>query len=112
MFKTKAGMYVYIAVIALLTLLLGFIAVHALNSQSAGQQSDTEKTEISVFTSIGDYTEKYAVLNEAADDYMTANPDISVKCSTMTDDDFNIRLQIILQTDISRILLLHIRLKP
>lgn len=93
MFKSKTGMYLYIAVIVLLTLLLALIAAYALDPQSAGQQSKAEKTEISVFTSVGDYTEKYALLNEAADEYMTANPGISVKCSTLTDEDFNIRLQ-------------------
>lgn len=93
MFKSKTGMYLYIGVIVLLAVILVIIAGAALSPGISEYSAENNKTELSVFTSVGDYTEKYSLLNEAADSYMSENPNISVSCSTLSDEDFNIRLQ-------------------
>lgn len=93
MFKSKTGMYMYISTIVFLALILVFFTVYALVSGSTSQTAENNKTEISVFTSVGDYTEKYTQLNEAAGEYMDSHPDISVKCSTLPEEEFNIKLQ-------------------
>lgn len=93
MFKSKTGLYVYISIIVLLVVSLILIMVYTLTSIKIHLSYENEKTDISVFTSIGDYTEKYTLLNEVSNEYMVAHPDVSVKFSALSDEDFNIRLQ-------------------
>ena len=93
MFKSKTTKYIYISIITLLVVLLIFIIGYTLTSSKVSILTENSKTDISVFTSVGDYTTKYKLLNEVSDEYMTSNPDVSVKCTSFSDDSFNARLQ-------------------
>ena len=92
MFKSKITKHIYISIITLLVVLLIFIIGYALTSSKVPILTKKAKTDISVFTSVSDYTTKYTLLNEVSDEYMTDHTDISVTCSSISAENFYTRL--------------------
>lgn len=92
MFKSKITKNIYISIITLLVVLLIFIIGDALTSSKVSILTEKPKTDISVFTSVNDYTAKYKLLNEVSEEYMTEHPDVSIKCSSLSTENFNTRI--------------------
>lgn len=72
--------------------MLIFIIGDALTSSKVSILTEKPKTDISVFTSVNDYTSKYKLLNEVSEEYMTEHPDVSIKCSSLSTENFNTRI--------------------